>query len=513
MIEVPGARLGPGAARSAGRALGLIALLALAAPGDDGGGGTLKIVAELDRSACLVGGELTLRLRLENDGAAAVELPDPSHAQNWQPTYTVVGPAHPAGVTFSHRSVRQEEFGPPQDDPVLVRLEPGARLEGELPLHEWCPITAPGTYQVTARLVWGGVDVTSAPATFVVEAPHVTSAALGSDPGGSLMIWSVWAHAPEGAAGARLHDAVWLHERDGAEPVSQSPLGAPAGPAARVLSVATNFDRGDSLFRWRAWLEGQTLRAVPTQEPHVAEHVLDAGAQVVRPLLMTAEATLDAFALLEDGGLSLVRFPRPNDDLTVTAPRELWRVALPAPPAAATCALGASGEDSRFVLLVTQDARGLVLDVLRAAGSKGPLASGPSVREAGARLLAGSQPGLRVDGDGIAEAALLVESEGQLTLLTVRFDPEDPHPVGRTTHLGALPPEVVEAAVACDPRDVAPEAAWSWAALLSTGKLLHGGAEQDLGGPVVRPLQLVRFEWPYVLVAPPGRPPIVIGLP
>lgn len=481
-----------------------------------GGGDGVKLTAELERPRCLVGEGLSLRVIVENGGTTSLELPDPFHARNWQPTYEVRGPQHPGGVVFSHRSVRADELGPPGGDPVLTRLEPGQRLEGEVPLLEWCPLEVPGEYEVRVRLEWQGTRAEAAPLTFSLERPRVGAAVLATDPGGSKLLWCAWTHAPAQATGARLQDLVARYERDGLEPAPSTPTSVELPADAQLLPVEANFDRSEVMFRWRAWVEGGALVAgAPTPEPHVARLELEDRVTPVRPALMPPDGTLDVFVVHPDGDVSLVRFPAPHADLTVAAPTEVWRVRRRAAPVAATACLpreGAAGP--RHLLLVDQDAEGLVLELLTCEGTRPP-AGGRTVRERGARLVPGSQPALRVDGDGVPEAALVIETQGQLALLSVRVDPEDPQPIGRERLLGPALPAVLEAAVACDRADQSPQATWSWALLLEGGRLLHAGAAgpvEPLGGPVVRPLQLARMDATFVLVAPADQAPSIMPL-
>src|ERR1700745_3930932 len=64
----------------------------------------VQIQLQIPNDRFIVGEDIALHVSVTNDAAGDVSIPDPFYRDNWQPTYTITGPASPGGRTFSFRS-------------------------------------------------------------------------------------------------------------------------------------------------------------------------------------------------------------------------------------------------------------------------------------------------------------------------------------------------------------------------------------------------------------------------
>ena len=185
-------RVSAWSATTVGAAAALAALLACGKPNPSAGSGTttelsgaptVQINLKFANNSYVVGEDIGMTVTVTNRTSGDVELPDPFHRDNWQPTYTLTGPSHPEGHTFSFRSVALQDTQPDPKgvDAILVKLSPGQSVEEEIPLRSWAPLSDPGEYEIVAKLNWKGLTAQSAPARFRLEKSQVESASVGVD--------------------------------------------------------------------------------------------------------------------------------------------------------------------------------------------------------------------------------------------------------------------------------------------------------------------------------------------
>ncbi|MFY0579078.1 hypothetical protein ACN28S_36720 [Cystobacter fuscus] len=305
----------------------------------------MQLRLQLPKRQFLVTEELTLQVTLVNEGPTAVELPDPFHSNNWQPVYHLTGPTQAEQATFTFRSAvsPDKRLVPEGAAPALTRLEAGGRLESEVPLHDWARLSKPGTYQLTASLDWQGLSARSEPIDFTLAPLSVGTAALGLEETASStgQVWVHWIHR-EGETG-HLYETMFVESRPDlgeVEPHSVSDVGAVGPPTVQPLSAWTNTDRMELLGVWRAWSDGATVFALPSQTPARQQLRLDAPpALIVRPALMPSTGELDMFVIPPGKNeVTLARF-RPSEDAAPSGSR-VGHVSLPAPIQSARAALG-----------------------------------------------------------------------------------------------------------------------------------------------------------------------------
>ncbi len=467
---------------------------------------SVQINLKFAHASYTVGEDIGMTVTVTNETAAEIEVPDPFHRDNWQPSYTLTGPAYPAGHRFSFRSVALEDTLPEPEgvDPVLVKLEPGQVLVQEVPLRSWVPLGAAGDYEIVAQLAWKNVAAKSPLARFRLEKSQVNSASVGVDveAAGTPGEWVEWFHRE--STGQRLYTALFKRPHTdvhGYEGFAVTPIFSAAASATDLLLPWTNYNRQAELTKWRAWREGTALLALATAFP--APQRLELGAAprtLVRPALMAQSGELDIFFITAGAPeLALARFPAPKWEGAQTPASVLWKTPLPGESVALRSAIAPYNLGSqRQVLAVTQEAGAVAVHLMN-AGDGSRAGVWQSTRIANATLLPGTMPALRVDREGVSHAALLLQLPDKDKRLFAVADlafGHDGKPVGNATvkPLGALDatPLAATAAYVVMPgtgmrRD--------WAVLLNNGRLLHsshdGTISHVLQAAPVLPLQLL----------------------
>src|SRR5450759_17415 len=159
---------------------------------------TVQINLKFANRSYVAGEDIGMTVTVTNRTPGPVEIPDPFHRDNWQPTYTLTGPCYPKGHTFSFRSVALQDTRPEPEgvDAVLVKLGSGQSLEEEIPLQSWVALTEVGEYEIVAQLKWKGVAAQSAAVRFRLEKSQVDSASVGVDAEapGTPGEWVEWFH-------------------------------------------------------------------------------------------------------------------------------------------------------------------------------------------------------------------------------------------------------------------------------------------------------------------------------
>ncbi len=472
----------------------------------------MEIELGLPKSGFLAGEDLTLQVTVRNTGAAPVRLPDPFHSFNWQPTYTVRGPGHPAGKTFSFRSAVMTSAAPTGDEAKapMIELAPGASASSGVPLHQWVPLGVAGRYTVSAHLAWKGLDASSQPVAFEIEQPVPAGLQLVVDEQGSRALW-----LHRGATRSLLVEQ-HFQERE-AMPgvvrthvqvvVAEAPLAAttPFSPPSHAAAA-------EMLHFWRGYRDAAGLVALAPEGP-VRWPLPEDGLLVQEPFLLPG-GELDALSV-RGRSLSFARLPPAGGP----APRELWTLSLEEPPLELVSAERIDRRGGRRLAFSSSVQGGVHLSLLELAATQP--APPQHVRAGEALPLPASRPALRLDPEGGARVALVYQRTARrlvglplslVTLLEAQFGP-DGAPAGPPvlTDLGE-PPGVPVGAVAA-----LPEPGGSiWAVLLADGRVWHSRAPQRpqrLPGAALLPLQLLlRGERAYLLVLPPQGGPVLIAL-
>lgn len=488
---------------------------------------SVKIEIKFPKDRFVVGEDLPMGVEIANDGKAPVRLPDPFNNNNWQPTYSISGPAFPDGMTFSARSALRGDKRPNPEGiaPAMAEIGAGQTIADDLPLRQWLKLSKPGKYELTARLDWEGLSIQSKPASFTLEALSIRSISVGEDFGlpTAQNISMLLLHEGGGQSGGkkRLYDANFTETRPDLGETALHSMGpqAETGPGASdAMAPWTNYDRMGSLHFWRAWREGpKLLAATPAAKNPLSLDLEGEPKFLVRPALMAASGELDIFAALSgEPAISLARFVQPGKGGTGPAPRVLWRHPLESAPLSGRCILDPQGKKERrhvALLSAAQDAVRLDRLVCPADGAK-PAADFALVPNAAP--LATSEPALRVDAEGTLHVAALVwtnAKERAFALAEFKFEEGSPGAAKpNLTDLGLLDADAKAAAIQFQltPAD---EPRIEWALLLVDGRVVSGGAQGrrqafQPAAPPSLPLEIVPLsQATYLLLIDPEKGP------
>jgi hypothetical protein len=256
--------------------------------------------------------DVSMRVRLVNDGAAPARVPDPFHAANWQPWYRVWREGDATARRISHRSARFDDHRAPPEgaDPVLVTLEPGGVLEDEVPLRAWAHLDEPGVFHVNAVLEWEEISVTSPEAVFAVH-EFQGEVSVGVDVGAASVQYPWLAWLDRDAAGSTMGQSIFHEARPDLgelERVSAEVLHAVRPSVVAVYAPWTTYDRKEELTFWRAWRDGQHLAALEVSLPGPLWFDLGEGGAVVHPVVMSRGGALTACVRTAAGTLVAARF-------------------------------------------------------------------------------------------------------------------------------------------------------------------------------------------------------------
>lgn len=480
----------------------------------------MKITLRLPATSFAANEELSLEVAVLNDGPSPVEIPDPFNAFNWQPAYTITGPAYPSGFTFSFRSaVRKDPRPNPTGvDPTLIQLAAGEETVSEIPLSDWVKLLVPGRYQLVARLDWHGLQAVSNTVVFDIEAFTVVSAGLGVDVGAPSVRepWVGWLREGQGAR--VLGESIFQELRPDLgemRRLSVHPAATVGAGATDVLPPFTNYDRKVQLTFWRAWREGTAVFALAAGAPQPESVDLGPLPLLVRPSLMTEKGELDVYALAGETNELLVARFRPG------APPRLARGAkLPGRFLSGRAALAPREAGSaRHVVVTTVDDDGALLLHHVAAGGGEQLQAVTSISVPGVSPMLNARPGVHVGADGFARVAVLAETdpvERRFALVEVVFAPVPGNrPAPQVTDLGTLPrpawssgASFVMAPGAHDRVD--------WVVLLEGGDIVSSkspAAAASTGVPLAFPLEIYSTaKAAYVLGLDPAEGPVFLLL-
>lgn len=472
----------------------------------------------LPKDRFLIGETISLLVTLTNTDAQPIQIPDPFHSDNWQPTYTITGPSYPEGYTFSFRSVAVKDPRPNPDDvkPILTTFQPKETVESDVPLHEWAPMIQPGQYTLIANHSWNNVSSAAKPIQFQLQASSPKSISVGIDVGeigtGYWVDWFEEATGPTPVYTALFQEPVV--DQRGFEPFSIDPLPNAGPEATDLLTPWTNYSRQNSFTKWRAWRQKSTLFAMSYGDDSAQKLPLPIQpCQFIRPSLQVSSGELDIFMLNPEGNeLLLARFSRTVD------PAILWRTALPVPAGAGRCILSPAliGND-RHISLISEDDNSVLIHHANLAGASSP-STFQSHSIPGSSALPNSEPAIRVDPDGTTHIALLLLSnraQRLLALAQVTFD-KDGQPSGTPVidELGEL--ETIPTAATTVFDTVSGSTALAWTLLLPDGQLIHSGSglkSVSLSAAPTNPLQVVIVQQtPYVLCTNPPTGPLFLPL-
>ena len=372
----------------------------------------MKLELELKADHFVVSEAIHAKVIFTNEATTPRSAPNPAHEVNWQPTFTLQGPGHPQGFTFS---ARQAVLGDPTQDPagvnpVLLEVPPGQSVAGQIPIARWGRLTVPGQYRLTADYRDGNQLVSARPVTFTLKALTVTAASVGADLGQASLPHSPAVWLDQGAGGQRLYYLAYTEERPDLGEVSSPSVtflcDAPQA-AERVYLPWANHRRAETGHHWYVWSERSRLCAVPLLSRRPGALDLRGGLdQVVRPPLLPPSGELDVFLLnFRSSELGLVRFPAAEEG-KAPAPRLLWKQAVKGKVMAARASFAPGG--GRRVVVIAQDGESLAVHLVDAGdGSAVPVVHSFAVADGIA--VAGSEPGLTTGADGETRVAALFE--------------------------------------------------------------------------------------------------------
>jgi hypothetical protein len=420
----------------------------------------MKLELTLPRARFVVEETIEATLRLHNDGAEPVRVPDPFRNDAWQPTYVITGPEFPQGRRFSARSATSRGRKAAGGPLATLELGPGQAHEGELPLSLWCPIAVPGAYTLVVELDHGEgeqrVVARSQPLAFELEPLAAGGVSVGVDvlrePPGDLHVSFVHAADTE----PMIYDSLFVEDRPdlgelrraSLEPRRVVPPDMPehapgesgvlgrAGVLGRtvlghmpsierVLVPWCNVDRMTAIAAFRAWTSGGALHGDDSPLGPAVALPLPPGASVLPPAWQDPSEALDVLVL--DAGrrrLHLARFTSHGPPAPPTGAL-VWHGETTGPITGARLALGPPAQGGlRRAIAVETHGRDLVVSCFAPEPGAGAAPLGSLVLPE-LDPVPGGGLALRVMPDGRTKAWLLVDAKDpgwQVYLAHVVFD-------------------------------------------------------------------------------------------
>jgi hypothetical protein len=472
----------------------------------------VEIKLEMDSAHYLFREAMTARILLRNDGATAIEVPDPEDNRNTQPVYTVTGPSYPKGHAFHFHAAAQEEGAPiPGTGGAKLTLGAGETHEATLPLAEFVKFSRPGAHTLTVSLAVAGRTVTSAPVPFTVEPAVFKAMSIAADDGQQTSR-PIRVVCLVGNGERNLYNAVFAEQDRDSGVVTLDALvrvGAAEPRATVAVAAWANHDRLGLMHDRFGWRSGATLgiESVGDAGSHPRLALPDATMTLVRPALLAESGALDVPALGGAGGttLFLSRFPVASPAGAGGEPKLAWTLPLAAAPSAARAAIAPrTAHETRAVLLVgppvppSSSSPAAQLTLVQWT----PDAARPSVRSLtvpGALPAPGAEPALRFEADGTARgSALFIDGEDPQHRSLLLVDATWP-PGAMEGRLSARQSVVRLAAplrAAAVTYSVAPPSPGrrDWLVLLTDGTAIFSGSpgeHRQLGAAPSLPLQLV----------------------
>jgi hypothetical protein len=221
------------------------------------------------RPAYVAGEDIVFGIEIENRGASPVQVPDPESNANWQPAYELHGPGPDDVARFDFRTIvrGKSPVSPAPADASLLSIGPGETVSASLFLSGLVRVRRPGTYTLTARLSWDGIDVTSPPVSFTLEPLAVSAFGTGMSRrrDGTPEIYAAWIHEREGRTA--LFQALFGEDRPDLGEMGRRTVARLCEPAPGSSDVFVPWgahSRLEDLIGWVLWREGQDLCGLPT---------------------------------------------------------------------------------------------------------------------------------------------------------------------------------------------------------------------------------------------------------
>jgi hypothetical protein len=466
------------------------------------GSASVKLELDLPPRRYLRRELVPLRVRLRNESGVALSLPRLSDSSNAQPVFTVEGPSFARPFVFTPRAGLPPAMAasvPAGRTDTRQNLAPGATLQQVFDLGRLVPFGAAGPHSVRVRLEWDGQVLEAGPLTFEIALPRVLSARLMLDDG---------FQRPNPVRALCLVDdghekaLVLAFFREIAPDFAAAELSyllrvAPADPGAdEALPTWTNYPRGDIFLQRQGWRSPSRI-GIESSHPTDRASAADPAMLRLQPALMTRDGVVDVLQW-RDGALVAWQFPAPVRDGGPAVPHLRWQL----PQQAALAGRAARAPESRgsalATLLIARSAAGLALTLVEATGAT-PRSRSVELRSA--RLLPSSEPALHVDAKGRVHAALVVASDNALRRIHCA-DIVWPAGGGDAHVESGASVDLPAAATATTAAfDTGGGARRQWAALLSDGRVMHGGTAATVAGRPYVPLQLALLgEHDYLLV-------------
>jgi len=378
----------------------------------------LQIQIQLTQDRFVAKESMVATVRIQNDGVAAIDVPDPASNTNWQPVYTVKGPAYPSGHSFHFRgaALGDTRSAPVGVQPKTVRLEPGKARSVRLPMEQLATLTQPGEYTLSAKLDWLGVTAESKPVSFHIDKPVFRSfqvlAADGLQPSYPIRVYCLVGERPN----PQLYVAAFNESRPDLGEINLASLSriAAANPQAdTVFGAWTNYEGMGTPPPGAGWQAGAALGLGVFGSSNSPSIKLPAVPRLVRPALGNVSGDLDVFALVSRGSqLSLVHFPAEG------SPAVAWSQTVPSPAVAARASIAPENQGGkRFVVLVTGGSSGAGLTLVSDATGGKPAYRNLSLREL--FPLESSEPAIYVGPDGTVHTSALLATSAEARSLKV----------------------------------------------------------------------------------------------
>lgn len=469
----------------------------------------MQIQIELTQDRFVAKESMVATIRIRNDGAAPMDVPDPASNVNWQPVYTVRGPGFPDGYSFHFRgtALGDKRSAPVGVEPKTVRLDPGKTRSVRLPMEQLVTLTKPGEYSLSAKLDWNGVVAESKPVSFHIEQPVFRSfqvvAADGLQPSFPIRVYCLVGERPN----PQLYMAAFNESRPDLGEIKLNSLSRIAGAtpqADTVFGAWTNYDGMGTPEPGAGWQAGAVLGLGVFGSRNSPSVTLPAVPRLVRPALGNVSGDLDVFALGGHGTeLSLVHFPAEGGP-----PAIAWSQPVPAPAVAARASIAPESHGGKwFVVLVTGGKSGAGLTLV-SAGTGGT----PAFRTlllSGLHPLEASEPAIYVGPDGTVHTSTLLATGPEARSLKVvdvawRLSGDPVVEIGKPIEL----PADFRGAMAA--YSVAGGRRREWAVLLGNGQIMSSrapGVERTTTGRPVVPLELLPMSAiTYLLTLDEGLP-------
>lgn len=207
---------------------------------------SISYQAESRQKSWIAGSRVVLDLKIANNGAAAIEVPDPAYRNSPQPVFELTRPdASKLEFRPSQRARENDANMPVQ----MVRIDPGQSWESDLSLSLFASIEAPGEYAVRSWIELNGSRWESAPSRFeIVESPVSGLATeTGLSPEGSAVVECVQLLRNGMAASTILDEEDSKHGE--LAPLHRISRGS-AKPDSTILGAYSNLTVGLSPIRW-----------------------------------------------------------------------------------------------------------------------------------------------------------------------------------------------------------------------------------------------------------------------